>query len=274
MKLSDYARQAGVSYKTAWRWWKAGVLTGYQLPSGTIVIDSQPEQTRPLNREVCQVSDSTATRLAGFETKLEALQASLHQAAIERSHLLAELEAAKRDRAELLTLVQQLLRDLQSFNFPSPARWPSEVGMDYTHLETLLAEGKWREADEYTWLLLLAITQQETAGCLGLEDVAGFPQTDLQTIDRLWVDYSGGLFGLSIQLEIFASVEYAYPEFCDRVGWRVRQKWLYYDELNFSLNAPAGHLPVCVWRKRSCYGVGFVSAADSAIAFANRLLNN
>ena len=38
MKLSDYAKKAGISYRTAWRWWKQGNLTGYQLPSGTIII--------------------------------------------------------------------------------------------------------------------------------------------------------------------------------------------------------------------------------------------
>jgi predicted site-specific integrase-resolvase len=26
MKLSDYAQRMGVSYKTAWRWWRAGHL--------------------------------------------------------------------------------------------------------------------------------------------------------------------------------------------------------------------------------------------------------
>ncbi len=38
MKLSDYAKKTGISYRTAWRWWKQGNLTGYQLPSGTIII--------------------------------------------------------------------------------------------------------------------------------------------------------------------------------------------------------------------------------------------
>ena len=40
MKLSHYARQVGISYKTAYRWWKAGQLNGYQLPSGTIMISA------------------------------------------------------------------------------------------------------------------------------------------------------------------------------------------------------------------------------------------
>ncbi len=38
MKLSDYAKQVGVTYKTAWQWWKAGQLDAYQLPTGTIIV--------------------------------------------------------------------------------------------------------------------------------------------------------------------------------------------------------------------------------------------
>lgn len=43
MKLSDYAKHAGVSYQTAWRWWKSGALHGYQLPSGTIIVNTYPD---------------------------------------------------------------------------------------------------------------------------------------------------------------------------------------------------------------------------------------
>ena len=44
MKLSAYARQIGVTYKTAYRWWKAGRLDAYQLDSGTgIVRDPLPK---------------------------------------------------------------------------------------------------------------------------------------------------------------------------------------------------------------------------------------
>jgi putative resolvase len=38
MKLSDYAKQVGVTYKTAYAWWKAGQLDAYQLPTGTIIV--------------------------------------------------------------------------------------------------------------------------------------------------------------------------------------------------------------------------------------------
>jgi putative resolvase len=46
MKLSEYAKQVGVTYKTAWQWWKAGQLDAYQLPTGTIIVrEAKPSAT-------------------------------------------------------------------------------------------------------------------------------------------------------------------------------------------------------------------------------------
>jgi len=41
MKLSEWARRNGITYKTAWLWWKHGKLPvpARQMPSGTILID-------------------------------------------------------------------------------------------------------------------------------------------------------------------------------------------------------------------------------------------
>jgi len=44
MKLSQYAKKAGVSYRTAFRWWKAGQLKGYQTASKTIIITEEDQQ--------------------------------------------------------------------------------------------------------------------------------------------------------------------------------------------------------------------------------------
>ena len=38
MKLSDYAKRQGVSYRTAWRWFKSGILNAEQMPTGTIIV--------------------------------------------------------------------------------------------------------------------------------------------------------------------------------------------------------------------------------------------
>ena len=45
MKLSIWAKKQGISYRTAWRWFKAGMLpvAVKQLPTGTIII-SESEQ--------------------------------------------------------------------------------------------------------------------------------------------------------------------------------------------------------------------------------------
>jgi predicted site-specific integrase-resolvase len=45
MKLSDYAKSQGVSYRTAWNWWKQGIIAGRQLKTGTILVDSESKQT-------------------------------------------------------------------------------------------------------------------------------------------------------------------------------------------------------------------------------------
>ncbi len=41
MKLSDWARANGISYKTAWLWWKRGKLPvpARQTPTGTILVE-------------------------------------------------------------------------------------------------------------------------------------------------------------------------------------------------------------------------------------------
>ncbi|MBO0860338.1 MAG: IS607 family transposase [Chloracidobacterium sp.] len=38
MKLSEYAKRKGVSYRTAWRWFRSGILNAEQMPTGTIIV--------------------------------------------------------------------------------------------------------------------------------------------------------------------------------------------------------------------------------------------
>jgi hypothetical protein len=38
-------KKTRIIYRTTWRWWKQGNLTGYQLPSGTIITtDDNPSK--------------------------------------------------------------------------------------------------------------------------------------------------------------------------------------------------------------------------------------
>ncbi|MEA5581965.1 GUN4 domain-containing protein [Nodularia harveyana UHCC-0300] len=119
----------------------------------------------------------------------------------------------------------------------------SDKGVDYRRLRDLLKAGKWKQADQETLKVMLKAANREGEGWLNSDSIEQFPCTDLRTIDQLWVKYSNGCFGFSVQKRIYESVGEDYEKFGDRIGWRRRKKWLYYSELTFSQNAPGGHLP-------------------------------
>jgi predicted site-specific integrase-resolvase len=55
MKLSQYARVVGVTYRTAFRWWQNGQIKGYQLPSGTIVVTEGEKQAESRPEELVAI---------------------------------------------------------------------------------------------------------------------------------------------------------------------------------------------------------------------------
>ncbi len=129
----------------------------------------------------------------------------------------------------------------------------SDVGVDYTELERLLAAEKWYAADKETGRVMLKVARQEERGYLDYDDIKKFPCNDLRTIDQLWVQYSSGRFGFSVQKRILESVggkpgkddRMVYEQFGDRNGWRVKGNWISYWSglVTFSKSAPVGHLP-------------------------------
>lgn len=133
---------------------------------------------------------------------------------------------------------------------PQPVNLISAKGVDYGRLDRLLASGKWKEADDETAIKMLEVTGRIKDGWLRDEDIDQFPCEDLRTIDQLWVKYSNGRFGYSVQKRIYESLggtrEYdqkIWEAFADRVGWRENSKWLNKDDLKFNTKAPQGHLP-------------------------------
>lgn len=123
--------------------------------------------------------------------------------------------------------------------------------VDYSQLENLLKQQKWQEADAETRDLMLIVAGREKEGWLDVPSIGNFPCEDLRKINQLWVQSSQGKFGFSVQksiwepveVEVKATRENIYNVFGDRVGWRVNQIWLKYEEYNFSIDAPKGHLP-------------------------------
>jgi serine/threonine protein kinase len=156
----------------------------------------------------------------------------------------------------------EVMQELKSTTSSSSTRIPgtdnslrpnnlnSAVGINYRKLRDLLAARKWREADEETRSVILQVANREQIGWLNLAEIKEFPCEDLRTIDQLWVTYSNGHFGFSIQKQIWQEVggkpnadDQIWCSFGERVGWRVKGDWLWSDNLAFTSNAPKGHLP-------------------------------
>ncbi len=138
---------------------------------------------------------------------------------------------------------------------------------NYTKLEQLLAAGKWKEADEETLNKMLEVGGKLQQGhmirgeLIGIGDIRNFSCPDWRAMDRLWVKYSNGRFGFSVQKRIYQNlggtkesngqVLSAYNgqvllAYYEAIGWKQKgekEKWLLYSQLTFNSNAPSGHLP-------------------------------
>lgn len=150
-------------------------------------------------------------------------------------------------------------------------------GSKYQKLETLLKAQWWREADQETYRLMITTVGKERGQLFDREDFLNFPCDDLKTIDGLWVKYSGGKFGFSVQQRIYVEAgnpldgeyhEKAWDEFCDRVGWRKGNSSVSYSNLKADLHlSPPGEFPVgwggfvgfVAWVGFSVWGGGFSS---------------
>lgn len=123
----------------------------------------------------------------------------------------------------------------------------SERGIDYTQLQQLLISQDFQASDKLTLRLLC-----ELAGELALQrkwlyftEVESFPITDLQTINTLWLVYSEGKFGFSVQREIWLAVGKNWEKLWSQINWKNGNNWTRYPgEFTWNLTAPRGHLPL------------------------------
>jgi GUN4-like/NACHT domain/Sulfatase-modifying factor enzyme 1 len=123
----------------------------------------------------------------------------------------------------------------------------------YQDLHNYLANGRWKDADEATDKVMLEVVNRTEQRYLDVESIQKFPCKDLQIIDRLWVKFSLGHFGFSVQKQIYVETgnsldgryhEEAWERFCDRVGWRMNEDWISYSDVVFDdTTSNWGHLP-------------------------------
>jgi predicted site-specific integrase-resolvase len=64
MKFSAYAKQLGIHYDTAYRTWQRGEIVGYQVPSGTIIVEAPALAPTPRPQKV-----AVYTRVSSAENR-------------------------------------------------------------------------------------------------------------------------------------------------------------------------------------------------------------
>lgn len=74
MKLSEYAKRNSISYKTAFNHWKAGLIKGKQLPTGTIVVFDDQEQHINSNSVILYARVSSSENKSNLENQLTRLR--------------------------------------------------------------------------------------------------------------------------------------------------------------------------------------------------------
>ncbi len=161
-------------------------------------------------------------------------------------------------------------------NIPTKGLEASEVGADYTQLAYLLATERLREADRETAEKILLVAGREKLGKLENGDVQKFPCKDLRTMNNLWLGYSGGKFGFTVQRKLYEQIykdfsgksgkksrpvydieSDAFDHLADNVGWKIPGKSISDGELPINPQAGEGHLPRTYIKLQGCNGVRF-----------------
>jgi predicted site-specific integrase-resolvase len=107
MKLADYAKQMGVRYETAWRWFRDGKIQGRRIGSHTIIItEGQEEPTAVPQRVAIYARVSSAENTGSLDSQAERLAAYCTARGYQVAKVVKEVGSGINDaRPKLLALL-------------------------------------------------------------------------------------------------------------------------------------------------------------------------
>jgi len=112
MKLSEWAKRLGISYKTAWRMYKRGEIpNAIRLPTGRIVIlEDKEKESKKLDENTvaiyCRVSDNASKE--NLEKQAERLKEYAEAKGYQIKHVVQEIGSGVNDtRPKLMKLLNQ-----------------------------------------------------------------------------------------------------------------------------------------------------------------------
>ncbi|MQL83026.1 hypothetical protein Taro_015510 [Colocasia esculenta] len=170
------------------------------------------------------------------------------------------LKPAPGSRQKLFSSLSSSSSPSSSLTTPSPVApsTSSAADADSPSLELLaqyLSDGDFRQADEVTRRLLIVLAGEasQKRGYIFFSEVQFIPTEELQAVDRLWLEHSGGRFGYSAQRRAWEKVRRDFTRFFIRVGWMKKldtevEQYNYRsfpEEFIWQLEGtPEGHLPL------------------------------
>lgn len=97
MRLSVYAKKTGVTYKTAFRWWKAGKLDAYQMDTGTIIV-REPATSAEQLQVALYARVSSADQKEDLERQMQRLKDYAAAKGYQVTKMVSELASGLNDR--------------------------------------------------------------------------------------------------------------------------------------------------------------------------------
>ncbi|KGG12617.1 MULTISPECIES: GUN4 domain-containing protein [Prochlorococcus] len=140
-----------------------------------------------------------------------------------------------------------LISKLISSNSKGWFKTVSARSIDYSILQQSLLEERFEDADRITSALLRELAGDDAVerGYVYFSEVKSIPDADLVTLDRLWIAYSQGRFGFTVQARILDSLKGRYDMLWPKIGWKKDGVWTRYPKaFNWSISAPEGHMPL------------------------------
>ena len=140
---------------------------------------------------------------------------------------------------------------------PRPAVTIEDAGgSDPTPLIDQLRAGDFEAADQTTRDLLIEIAGADATkrGYVYWTEARTLDAAALGAVENLWLHYSDGKFGYTVQKDVWRRQKGVFDRFCDKIGWTTKdevtgqarkRRWFGQSEFFYTLQeAPKGHLPL------------------------------
>lgn len=216
-----------------------------------------------------------ASAMGEIEKLLRRLEKQIGSAEIAQQKTIQDLSQIVRHNAEIgkilyswlkslgvtsptdeIDAAEKLIAAIAGFQHKSPNQPNFYLEKRYQRLEYFLKTAQWQEADDETVRVIVKLMpgSHSKHGCTSI-DIHQISTKALKTINRLWLEASGGRFGFSVQKQIWQRIRTYqrhkpdfqrsdYDIFVETVGWSNEAGRVYHVDFDYLITNPKGHLPV------------------------------